>query len=298
MGWADKRSPSAAERVCVLVLGGHRVGSSALARVLGYLGCDLPRRPLRGDADNETGYWEPLSILRLDQRILASAGSTWLDVRAIDPRRLRTPQSEPFRREAVEALAEEFGDSRLFALKEPRICRILPFWLEALETAGVRPLVVSIVRHPLEAAASLHGRDGFDPSLGCRLWLHNALEAEFASRGLPRFFTSYDSLLADWRRFAERSRSALGIAWPRRTDEIAEAVEAFLSERYRHHRAASVSVAGSPALQGWLRESYAVLDGWAREGEHAEGRAALDRIRRAFNAAAPAFPEAPKSPRR
>jgi hypothetical protein len=95
------------------------------------------------------------------------------------------------------------------------MCRLVPFWLDCLEQAGARTLIVFPVRNPLEVAASLERRNGLEAGLGQLLWLRHVLDAEFASRGTPRFFTSYDRVLNEWARTAEDAQAVLGITWPR-----------------------------------------------------------------------------------
>src|SRR5690606_23112414 len=126
-------------------------------------------------------------------------------------------------------------------------------------------------------------------SLGHLLWLRHVLDAEFASRDVPRLVTSYDGMLGGWSSMAERAQAALGLNWPRLSLGTAAEIEGFLADRYRHHRAARENVIDNPALSNWLRESFGVLDDWARAPEDKAGRAALDRIRHDFNGAAPAF---------
>jgi hypothetical protein len=145
------------------------------------------------------------------------------------------------------------------------------------------------LRNPLEVAASLARRDGFDPSIGHLLWLRHVLDAERATRGRPRVFVSYDGLMNGWRATVERIQMTLGVALPRRPEASAGEIETFLSETLHHERAAPASVTDNPGLSIWLRESFAVLDNWAREGEKAVDFAALDRIKAAFDAATPAF---------
>src|SRR5690606_20636375 len=103
------------------------------------------------------------------------------------------------REQALAILSTEFGSSRLFVLKDPRICRLLPFWIEVLEGFGAIPHVVCPIRNPLEVAASLKSRNGTDASLGQLIWLRHVLEAEIASRDLPRAFIRYKDLLHGWR---------------------------------------------------------------------------------------------------
>jgi hypothetical protein len=267
----------------------HRSGTSAAVRMLNYLGCDLPKTLLGANRTNETGHWESIPICRLNDRILASAGTDWDDWLELNPGWMQSLKREEFRDEALAVLEEEFGSSRLFVLKDPRICRLVPFWLDCLEKAGARPLIVFPLRNPLEVAASLEKRNGIEAALGQLLWLRHVLDAEFGSRGTPRFFTSYDRLLNGWARTAEDAQATLGITWPRMSCQVVTEIEAFLSQRYRHHEEETEAVLENPRLSGWLRGAYQVFGHWASAGEKPEDFAELDRIRAELNSAAPAF---------
>ena len=163
----------------------HRSGTSALTRVLSLLGCSLPSTLMGANKSNEAGHWESTPICRLNDRILESAGSEWSDWLAVAPTCATSPVAAAFRDEAVATQAAEFGATRLCVLKDPRICRMPGFWLDALEAFDADPLVVLPVRNPLEVAASLARRNDFDPSLGQLLWLRHVLDAEHATRGPP-----------------------------------------------------------------------------------------------------------------
>ena len=131
-------------RIGVLVLGMHRSGTSALTRVLNLLGCDLPKTLMGANKTNEAGHWESLPICRLNDEILSSAGSNWHDWLAFNPGWYSSPRAAEYKEKALALLEEEFGQSRLFVLKDPRICRFAPFWLDVLETAGVKPVVIRV----------------------------------------------------------------------------------------------------------------------------------------------------------
>jgi hypothetical protein len=278
-----------AERIAVLVLGMHRSGTSALTRVLSLLGCDLPKTLVDPHPSNETGHWESLPIVRLNDGILSSAGSNWHDWLAFNAGWHSSPKAFEFKEKALAALEEEFGRSRLLVLKDPRICRFAPFWLEVLEAAGIRPVIIMPVRNPLEVAASLSTRDGVDPSLGHLLWLRYVLEAEAGSRGLPRFHTTYEHLLTSWPKLAVGAQVQLGISWPRLSALTGEEIDDFLTDRLRHHQESRSNVSDNPLLSAWLRDAFAIFNRWADEGENVEDHAALDRIRAELDAAAPAF---------
>lgn len=278
-----------AERIAVLVLGMHRSGTSALTRVLSLLGCDLPRTLVAAHPSNEAGHWESLPIVSLNDEILNSAGSNMNDWLPFNPGWHSSPKATEFKERALAALEEEFGQSRLFVLKDPRICRFTPFWLDALEAAGVRTVIIMPIRNPLEVAESLSRRNGIDPAYGHLLWLRHVLEAEASSRGRPRFYTSYEALLTGWPQVAARAQDGLGISWPRLSPLTGEEIDAFLSNRLRHHRESPKSVADNPLLSAWLQEAFAIFSRWAEDGETEADHAALDRIRAALDAAAPAF---------
>lgn len=286
---ATSKPPAGPRRVCILVLGMHRSGTSAFVRVLNLLGCDLPKTVLGANRSNLAGHWESTPVCRLDDRILASAGTDWDDWLELNPGWLKSPKAEEFREQALSVLQDEFAASRLFVLKDPRICRLVPFWLGVLEDAGIRPLIVFPLRNPLEVAASLEQRNGFEAGLGQLFWLRHVLDAEFASRGVPRFFTSYDRLVNEWARTMQDAQAALKLVWPRMSPHVAAEIDGFLSRRYRHYKEDVEAVLENPRLSEWLRDAYQILGGWVGTGENPQDFAALDRIRAEFNSAAPAF---------
>lgn len=278
-------------RTGVLVLGMHRSGTSALVRVLNLLGCDLPKTLIGANKSNESGHWESSAIARLNDRILGSAGTHWDDWLEFNPGWLSSPRRPDFEAEALETLASEFGTSPLFVLKDPRICRLAPFWLDTLRAAGVEPLIIVPLRNPLEVAASLSARNGMSTGLGQLLWLRHLLDAEASTRGQPRCFVSYDRLLGGWGSVAEKIQSSFHLSLPRLSTQAAIEIEAFLMPEQRHHKETEGALT-SPMLSTWLKDSFAVFDAWANGIENVDGYPALDRIRGEFNAAAPAFAQA------
>ena len=146
------------KKTAILVAGMHRSGTSAISRILNLLGCALPKTMDTAGPDNPRGFWESLAIRDLNDRILASAGSAWDDWEPFDPRWYASPVVEEFRDRARATLAEEFGDCRFFVLKDPRICRLLPFWVDSLNGIGATSYIVTPIRNPLDVAMSLEAR--------------------------------------------------------------------------------------------------------------------------------------------
>lgn len=285
--------PSAAPaRQAVLVLGMHRSGTSALAGVLSALGCDSPRTLMKPNAENPKGFFEARPVARLNDEILATVGTTWDDWQAVDPDWHRSPMAVPFRDRALGVLAAEFGNSACFVLKDPRICRLLPFWTGVLQAAGCEPLIVHTHRHPLDAAASLERRNGIDPGFGQLLWLRHVLSAEADSRGFARGFTSYEALLRDWAGAIGQVERGLGQRLPRPASGAEDEVGAFLSADLWRHRQPEGQEPSQTIASPWIRGALAILDRWAAGGEVEGDRQRLDAIRRDLDACTPNFAEA------
>ncbi len=283
------RRPGAG-RTGILVAGMHRSGTSALARVLTLAGCDLPKTLVEAKPDNVAGFWESPRVVALNDEILASAGSCWDDWRPFDRDWHESPAAEPFRGQALEVLRQEYGASRIFVLKDPRICRLLPFWIDALAGLDVRPCVVSPIRSPLDVAASLETRNGIDPCVAYLIWLRHVLAAEADSRGLPRAYVRYDVLLSDAPASLDRISRDLDLALPRREGSATEAdIAAFLSPDLRHHRRGDDELLSDTDISEWIRNTFRILECWTRGDAARNDARDLDRIRTAFDTAAPAF---------
>lgn len=63
----------------IFVLGMHRSGTSACMRLLNLLSYVLSDELLGAGKGNETGHWEPVRAIALNDEILASAGSSHED---------------------------------------------------------------------------------------------------------------------------------------------------------------------------------------------------------------------------
>jgi len=230
-------------RRCILVLGMHRSGTSAVTRALGLLSGELPAETMPPAADNPRGYWESPPLARFNNQLLRSAGTAWNDEAAIPEAWFADPARAADRARAVDLLAAAFPGDSTFIFKDPRICRLLPFWRTTMETAGIEFFPVLMLRDPVEVARSLAARaddPAFRPAAvvaearGVLLWLRYVLDAERHSRDTPRHVIGYSDLLADWRRQLEPLLEA-GLLPPLR-GEAAEQVDAFLDHSLRRNR--------------------------------------------------------------
>ncbi|HSD17989.1 MAG TPA: glycosyltransferase [Thermomonas sp.] len=224
--------------VALLVLGMHRSGTSALTRVLNLLGASLGDDLMPPGDDNPLGFWEHQGIVSVHETLLAALGRRWDDPRPMPDGWL---ESEPARGagEAIAAIVRrDFAGEQLWAVKDPRLCRLMPLWRRVLADLGIEPRVVLVSRHPQEVAGSLMRRDGLPIAIGELLWARYLLEAVRGSEGCRRGMVAYDDLLADWTGTVRGLNQALALDLVANAG-VASDIQSFLSPQLRHHHAAT-----------------------------------------------------------
>lgn len=227
------RPDNSQARTAILVLGMHRSGTSALARLIGHLGAALPADAIDAHADNARGYWESEAIVKADDQLLRVARSSWFDPRPLDLSRLDASALRSRKDRIWEAVTAAFGDARLMAIKDPRQCRFVPTIVETLAEHGIAARAVLMLRNPAAVARSIASRDGTTSAFAHLLWLRHMMEAERASRSLMRTVIDFDAMLGDWRDAARRLLPLTGGEMPE--GETAEAIDNFLDPALRHH---------------------------------------------------------------
>ncbi|MEW9625036.1 sulfotransferase family protein [Rhodanobacter geophilus] len=252
----------------ILVLGMHRSGTSAVTRVINLLGADLGSDLLPPSGDNALGFWENRGVVEIHEELLDVLGSSWHDVQPLPAGWLSTPAAIVARGKLFDTLRREFSNASLWAVKDPRLCRLLPLWQLVLNDLNVKAHAVFVVRHPDEVGRSLLARDGIPIAHTRLLWLQHLVEAEEATRDMSRVVISYDDLLRDWRECMQRMRNELPLQWPVSISEAHLSVEQFLNPRERHHKLSATGDAALPALaqqayQGFIAKANGG-GGWDR----------------------------------
>ena len=238
----------------------HRSGTSATARVLSLLGLQLPENGMGPTPSNQFGHWgESIPIYALHEKLLADAGSAWDDVSPFPAAWLHSSAGREYQAKLTRTVKEEYPGSAPFAIKDPRICRLLPMWLGVLDALDVRPAFVICVRNPIEVAASLAKRDGFSNSKGLLLWLRHMLDAERHTREQPRAFVSYADLLRDWDSAMQLVSKGIDVSWPRTGHLVRTEIEKFLSAEHRHHEASTQELNARADVVDWVKETWALL---------------------------------------
>ncbi len=267
--------PPAPLRRVLLVLGMHRSGTSALAGLLCQQGFQAPHELDGGGAHNPTGYWEPRQIRAFHNNLLGGAQSSWEDpllpVLAWQPQNLDTALAN-----LEQALSADFpaADPQTVALiKDPRQCRLLPLWNAHFAQRPFHVVVVLALRQPEAVASSLVQRDQLPMDRAILLWLSHTLEAERATRQLPRLVLSYEELLKDPAGVVQRCQQLAGLTI---TAPSAELLDEWIRPDLNHHQrspAGAEAKGESQSLIEWANTVYQALVNPAAEQQ----RELLDR---------------------
>ncbi|MBC7284277.1 glycoside hydrolase family 99-like domain-containing protein [Hoeflea sp.] len=276
----------------MLILGMHRSGTSAITRLVSMLGASLPKRMLGANPGNEAGHWEPERLIAYHDQMLAGLGSNWHDWAPLDLKTMAFEKREQIAIDIGDIIAEDFGFSPLFVVKEPRIARFAGFFCQALAQRAIGIKAIVMFRNPLDVIDSLMARQTIwpadhDRSDAALLWLSHTLDTEHAARGLPHAFASYEAIMADPVSVMERLVGTLGLDTPISVAEAASDMAAFVSDGHRHHAHAPDEVLLDPQLSGWVAECYSALRDLEASRNLSGARETLDRIRQEFHSAMP-----------
>ena len=238
MSGSKKNRKSAGPQRAILVLGMHRSGTSAVTGALRLCGVELGSELMQPGPDNPKGFWEHAGVVAIHDRLLAALGRSWNDPRPLPPHWLQTEAAAAAAAALEALLREEFSGSVLWAVKDPRMCRLLPLWWPVLERMGVQAAALFVLRHPREVADSLVARNDWPVGLSRLLWIEHLLDAQSATEGRPRAVLSYEALLEDPEGALAATLARLGMDLPVLTAAQRGQLGQFISKGDRHHVAA------------------------------------------------------------
>jgi len=246
----------------ILVVGMHRSGTSAAARLINILGADVGENLLLGQTEiNRNGFWENNALIDIHDEIFVELDSAWFDFRPLPPEWWRSEEIRPFGREILSVVERDYSSTHLLGVKDPRLCRFLPLWKEVLKPVVQNTLCLLMIRNPLEVAGSLKKRDNIEKDIALMLWMLYVLEAEYYSRELRRSVVDYDGLLKDWKGTVERMTDELGITWPKSIPEVADALQKEINPDLRRHHLKPLDLKETDALTRKALAVYAAVTG-------------------------------------
>lgn len=277
-------------RTLLLVTGSGRSGTSTVTGALSRLGLHVPGPFLEANASNPKGFYESQWSLRFHNRLLRRAVVTIADGRPDAQQRLLAAVREGDRDELRDKLRELTSGHPVTVLKDPRTTWTLGLWREAAASSGVQLSSLVMLRHPAEVLGSraTYYAAGLE-SMGAETyavrnlagWINTMLTAERGSRGLRRYFVSYDGLLSDWRTALSAPLSGLGLPAP---SVEPHAVDGFVDPDLSRHRLGWADVPMRDDLRELAEQTWSALMSLAADPGATSPEPALDEVRRRYDA--------------
>jgi len=178
----------------LIILGMHRSGTSSIAGFFQQTGTYFgpPEMAFDLHATNRKGFFERKDVVRINDRILESAGASW-----ITPERFPRSISVPYERHALyhdaESVVSELSTRPNWFIKDPRMCVTLPFWKKLFTD----PVYLLVVRNPLNVAKSLAKRGDCSIPTGLALWERYTRDMFFHTRDNKHLVVSFEAIMAD-----------------------------------------------------------------------------------------------------
>ncbi len=245
-------------RQLVVVLGMHRSGTSAITRALQTLGVALGERlePPAPDI-NAKGYWEDIDLVRLNVEMLQVLGHDWDTLEPIQLSEIDFLCDQGYLSRALQLLHEKMAECPRFGFKDPRTCKLLPFWERVFHDFDADVRYVLALRNPISAVKSLERRDGFDPEKSFLLWAEHIVTSVSNSNGRPIIPVDYDRMLQDPAR--ELGRLAAWLGTEADKDEFERYCSDFLDTGLRHSLFTESDVLSDSAAAPLVRDIYAFI---------------------------------------
>lgn len=182
-----------------VVLGMHRSGTSALAKLLSRLGLASGDRLLPANEHNADGHFEDIDVLAVDEAVLKRLGTVWH--LPLNPGRMEKALESGELSEELAQAARLVKDRTArypnWFVKEPRLSLLMPFWQRVFADQGVSARYVWMIRNPVQVDASLRARDQLGSIHNTQTWLAYQGSILSAVQGRATYLLDYETLLSD-----------------------------------------------------------------------------------------------------
>lgn len=224
-------------KTALIVIGMHRSGTSAIARLLSLAGAALPDDLLGAGPGNETGHWEPKRIVNFNDDVLAAFDTQWNSPFGLGMSARRRTALGKYVEGARKLIRDEYADQPIIVIKEPRISLLADLWIAACEAEQYRCKFVIMVRNPVEVAASLRRRNGMPFDQALVLWGAYEASSELLTRQHDRVFCRYEDVLVRPASVLDEIEAELNLKLPRGTAKAHSEMNAFVRPNMRHNNA-------------------------------------------------------------
>jgi glycosyltransferase involved in cell wall biosynthesis len=254
----------------IVVLGMHRSGTSAMIRGLKDLGVDLGQNLMPPSFDqNITGFWEDQDINAFNVELLCHLtdgfhanmpGQEWHSITPICNAQLKSKELAAFRLKAIFLLRDKVKNSTVFGIKDPRMCRLLPFWKDVFAHLNLNVSYIIVSRNPLSVAQSLRKRNGFQAEKCHYLWLEHLLSSMIETTKHSRIVVDYDLLIdqpgIQLLRVAQKLDLAESLVYPQKLEDYKDN---FIDKSLRHNAFHLEDLELDPSIPQDAIEAYDLL---------------------------------------
>ena len=151
-----------------VILGVHRSGTSLLTRSLRCFNFNYGERLHPSGTDNPKGFFEDVDIIELNEKILAEINFSWDSPQLLDDAKLEIIRKK-FSIKAKKLILEKINKG-ITCFKDPRITKLIDFWVEIFESLKLDFFYILAIRNPLSVASSLHKRNSLSFEHSFLLW--------------------------------------------------------------------------------------------------------------------------------
>ncbi len=224
----------------ILVLGMHRSGTSLISRSLKVFGAMHGENLLSSTFGNVKGHWEDQDFFFLNEEMLNLLAKGWDSPLPIINQDVDLLCQHGYMERATDLLQLRLASMPIFALKEPRMTKLLPFWLKVFASIPTQVHYVFAVRSPLNVAKSLFERRKIPLEQGLLLWYSYNAYAFKALVNSKVLFVDYDCFLSDTSVYLEKMSAFFNL--PMQTIEEEKFLNDFLDKNLRNFKAEYNSV--------------------------------------------------------
>ncbi|MBD3362749.1 glycosyltransferase [Candidatus Dojkabacteria bacterium] len=218
----------------IVILGMHRSGTSAVAGTLRILGCDLGESLFPPTFDNEKGNFENVDVHKINEQILKELKSRYSDVQLFPKNWWEKKELQKYKNNIETFLKQNFRNTRLWCIKDPRLCILLPIWESVFQKLDLEIKYIYVLRDFREVASSLNNREGFSINKSTLLWLKYNLFGLLYTQKFDRGFITFDKFLQNPYQVLQKVTDELQIKFPSGLSKNKDKINEFLNPDLRH----------------------------------------------------------------
>ena len=221
----------------IFILGMHRSGTSAMAGALSLLGMGFdPNLVEAVPNDNPNGYWEPVDVVKINNDIFTALNMHYMDFSSFPIGWMNHDEMNLIRHRISDWFTKSLLNESLIVVKDPRLCRTLPIWVEVLEQQQGKAKYIHVFRHPMDVVSSLRARDDtFSIIEGLLAWLSHVLDSFVFSPPGNSVIVSYGALMDNPLLTLGVVADNLNLEWPKDPKTMAVSLREFLKPSLAHH---------------------------------------------------------------